>query len=86
MITHVAIMRGERIIQLPKPKRHHHLLEKLIKVYKQSSSIGWIQGFMNSEGNFLDRKEAYIHAIMCGQLKAKDRLSGSKILTSEDLW
>ena len=31
---------------------------------------GVIQGFMNHKGEFLDRLEAYKHAIECGQINA----------------
>lgn len=39
-------------------------------------------GFVDDEGNFLDREHALVVALECGQVKG---LIGS-VLTSEDLW
>jgi len=44
---------------------------------------GEIQGFLDDEGNFLDRKEAMIHARACGQV---DKTTCPNDLFSEDLW
>lgn len=50
------------------------------------------QGFINHNGTFLDRREAYEHAKACGQLAAKiiyereNGCVGGKQLISEDLW
>lgn len=50
------------------------------------------QGFIDHQGNFLTRKEAFEHAKMCGQLADKiiyDREHGgcgNLNLISEDLW
>ena len=32
-----------------------------------------VQGFINHKGEFLDREEAYIHALECGQINAHDK-------------
>lgn len=68
-------------------------------VFKQLKGLGFIpmngykeieQGFIDNYGNFLTRKEAYEHAVTCGQLCAnilhKHTKSGNKELMSEDLW
>ena len=48
------------------------------------------QGFINHKGEFLDRKEAYIHALECGQLSATTReckrTNRETELYSEDLY
>ena len=49
-----------------------------------------VQGFINHKGEFLDRKEAFRHALMCGQLSAttlefKEEHKEDK-LYSEDLY
>lgn len=50
------------------------------------------QGFIDNKNNFLDRKQAYLHAKACGQLPARivhDREMNSSSdweLFSEDLW
>lgn len=41
------------------------------------------QGFIDNNNNFLTRKEAYLHALECGQLHLT---RSSKELFSEDLW
>jgi hypothetical protein len=54
-------------------------------------------GFVDAEGNFLDRREAYKHALICNQIKPKkdndlkfckeyNLLPTDHILTSEDLY
>ena len=42
------------------------------------------QGFIDDRNNFLTRREAYIHAIKCGQIEFSVIHSGE--LYSEDLW
>lgn len=48
------------------------------------------QGFINHNGEFLDRKEAFLHALNCGQLSASTRWykdnDNQKELYSEDLY
>ena len=48
------------------------------------------QGFIDHNGKFLDRKEAYIHALECGQLSATTReckrTNRENGLYSEDLY
>ena len=50
-----------------------------------------IQGFINHKGEFLNREEAYIHALECGQINAHDKQfreerNWSNELYSEDLY
>ena len=51
---------------------------------------GAVQGFIDHNGNFLTREEAYEHALLCGQLSAELRniksVRGDKELYSEDLY
>lgn len=48
------------------------------------------QGFITDGNKFLDRKEAYTHAKMCGQLSSRvvniHICAHDPELTSEDLW
>lgn len=47
------------------------------------------EGFMTSQGGFLDRKEAYAHALQCGQLPAEIRYQKGSVgaeLYSEDIY
>lgn len=49
-----------------------------------------IEGFLNHKGEFLDRSDAYDHALMCGQLSDTTLTSKQerreRILYSEDLY
>lgn len=47
------------------------------------------EGFMTSRGEFLDRKEAWEHAVTCGQLPAEIRCRRGSVgceLYSEDIY
>lgn len=72
-------------------------------VYKQLKSMGFRpddfeeleQGFVTHKNEFLNRREAYLHAVDCGQLCEKLRIEKNAIaeeydripqLISEDLW
>lgn len=84
MITHVAIWRNDTIYALPKPNRHHHVFILM----DEGPFIQEIQGFLDDQDNFLDRREAYIHAKNSGQI-ARDpnplNYQGNGLF-SEDLW
>jgi hypothetical protein len=41
-----------------------------------------VQGFINDRLQFLDRSQAYVEAVVCGQCEDK----GYPFLLSEDLW
>ena len=49
-----------------------------------------VDGFINHKGEFLDRAEAYEHAMTCGQLSAETRhvkqQRREQVLYSEDLY
>lgn len=61
-------------------------------IFKQLEALGFEphkgykeieQGFLTNSGRFLSRKEAYVAALKCGQLKnSKEK----EELFSEDLW
>jgi hypothetical protein len=57
------------------PCRRHGDGFKIIKDLVQSRTAfkEIAQGFIDDKGNFLDRKEALIHAIKCGQLSQTHR-------------
>lgn len=68
---------------MPRPNRHHNILNYAYIQY--GLKVGEIQGFLTSDGNFLNRKEAASHAIECGQVQKQGmKLEGT--LISEDLW
>ena len=85
MITIVgaAIRYKELIITLPKPNRHHHILQLMFNLGIKGG--GEFQGFITSEGKYIDRKEAITIAMEAGQCKnGKPELG--YMLFSEDLW
>ena len=41
------------------------------------------QGFLNEHDNFMDRREAFVEAVRCGQIQSEGQC---KELYSEDLW
>ena len=81
-IVAVAILYQNRIYSLPRPNRHHHLIQALrrsgfpINVVKD-------QGFITSAGRYVDRIEGRKLAIQSGQLETTIL---PRMLLSEDLW
>lgn len=66
---------------------------KLLKDLRYIPRIGYKelgQGFINHEGEFLNRQEAFSHALDCGQLSATTReckrVNRETELYSEDLY
>ena len=87
-ITHVAIVYDNKTYSLPKPNRHHNVVRMIF----QDNGIGVkgpdTQGFLDSSGKFLNRRDAMVLATSTGQL---NRLPGDHVyqgpdLYSEDLW
>lgn len=84
MITHVAIWRNNTIYALPKPNRHHNVFQLIDDTsYKME-----IQGFLDDQDNFLDRRTAYKIATTEGQIARNPdpKLYQGDELFSEDLW
>ena len=82
MIRCVALAIGPMIISLPKPARHDQIYKRLSKDLNAIYTGKAEAGFLNDHGDFLSRKEAYHHAVECGQIKAGE----TDCLISEDLW
>ena len=75
------------------PCRRHGDGFKLIKDFGYAPKIKYTeiaQGFIDQDGNFFDRKEAFAHALICGQLSTTTRWykddNNQKNLYSEDLY
>lgn len=71
--------------------RHGDCLQVISELYGADwLGCSKIQGFINHKGEFLDRKEALVHALECGQLSATNRwyITDHNIdeLYSEDLY
>ena len=84
MITHVAIKFEGKIWSLSRPNRHHHIVHQIYVETGVEPDNG-VQGFLDHDGAFLDRKQALIHATECDQLLA-GRSVWAEELCSENLW
>lgn len=80
-ITHVAIKYNGMIYSKRAPARHHDVIRAMGGIYGPDT-----QGFLDSKGRFLDRREAYKLAEANGQLKREPGGYGGELLYSEDLW
>ncbi len=81
MITHVAIIFQGKLYSLPRPNRHHHVIRMIWEQTGQPVDNDE-QGFLDEYGNFLNRKQALIHAVSCGQFLGRN----FELLFSEDIW
>ena len=57
------------IISLPKPHRHHNILNSLFDIFPEYKKFQPEQGFLTDEGLFLDRKTAKEVAIHFKQIE-----------------
>ncbi len=83
-ITHVAInyRNTGRIFSLPKPYRHHDLIQ-VIASLGEPTPVNGTQGFLLGSGEFVMRKAAARIAVSSGQCR---ELQAPPSLFSEDLW
>lgn len=79
----VAIRKEDRVWSLPKPKRHYHIIammnEEGVKPHDAE------QGFLLTDGTFVDREEARKIALEYGQISDL-KTYNKRDLFSEDLW
>ncbi|MEO5366974.1 MAG: hypothetical protein H7831_11640 [Magnetococcus sp. WYHC-3] len=81
-IEKAAILLDGVIHTIEKPARHFSIIQKLVgKGYEKP--IQGNQGFVTSEGRFVDRVEGAKIAVKSGQIK---KLKWPPKLYSEDLW
>lgn len=97
MIIAAAIKIGDVVTFIPAPARHHDVLRGLKDNFKGRTDQGYLcetQGFLTSSGLFLNRSEAYEHALACGQglprrkailAEGYQAYNGTELF-SEDLW
>lgn len=85
MIVAAAIKIGDIICSMPPPNRHHNIIHSLSGQFSLIRVFGK-QGFVDHEGTFKTRKEAYKEAVRCGQIKDGDGYNKNTGLFSEDLW
>lgn len=83
-ITAAAVLHGAAI-SLPPPARHHTILQTMdLQMHIDTTTVlPTAQGFVTSEGRFVNRVEAYYIAWSAGQLKEPKQ---TPTLYSEDLW
>jgi len=74
-------------------RRHGEIMAQLIAFGLTPADKGvryfeLCQGFISHRGEFLDRKQAYVHAVDCGQVGKQYVLDygEQETLFSEDLW
>jgi hypothetical protein len=82
-ITHVAIKYANKVFSLPRPNRHHDVIRMIGGIYGED-----IQGFLDANGVFLTRKQAFYIAKASGQLNRNPdpkHYQGDELF-SEDLW
>lgn len=90
IITHVAMLYDNIVWSLPEPYRHHHVLHAVHKkkeaegalVEYQNAPV--VQGFLTSEGMFVDRYDAYQMFTEYGQQEYDIDREGQ--LYSENCW
>lgn len=82
-ITHSAVIHNGVTFSLPAPYRHHHVLVVIYKEHGESTYNE--QGFLDNEGKFLTREEAFVIAKAAGQIKDITATCGDR-LYSEDIW
>lgn len=85
-ITHVAIKYDGKVHSLPEPNRHHNV----IRMIAEENGVGIkgpdVQGFLDSHGRFLNRREAMRLAAASGQINRGEGGYQGPELFSEDLW
>jgi hypothetical protein len=92
MIIGVAVKQGCVFICLPKPNRHHDCINYAVEVLGLKPPIGAYfdgQGFYTEEGHFLNRIQAYKHALENNQITNRQKTGNGyngDSLFSEDLW
>lgn len=84
---------------VPPPGRHHNVIgglwyqfygtdDVMVNPRKGHSYTGEVQGFLTDKGEFLNRREAFLHVKACGQRMIREMGKGYQgdELFSEDLW
>ena len=81
-ITRVAIQYNHTVYSLPQPNRHHDVIRLIGGINGPD-----VQGFIDTYGNFLNRRQAFKVALAANQIKPRgpNDYSGDQLF-SEDLW
>jgi hypothetical protein len=84
-ITHVAIRFAGKTWSLPRPFRHHDVIQTICRLdpdVECVDSLGEDQGFLDASGRYLTRPQAEMSAYLNAQIKG----TVHGVLTSENLW
>jgi len=82
-IVAAACRRGDLVLSLPPPARHHTIMHALDAQMIDPMVYPDDQGFLTSEGAFVGRRDAARIAVAAGQVAAP---KWGPDLFSEDLW
>lgn len=85
-ITHVAIQYAGRVWSLPAPNRHHNVIRHIAEQTGDGIRGPDVQGFLDGNGRFLRRAQAYTLARRSGQFQRTPGGYQGTDLYSEDLW
>lgn len=72
-----------KVFTIPRPGRHHDVIRLMVQAGCPKPITG-TQGFLASDGKFVEREPAKVIAQQAGQLLP--RASNSTELFSEDMW
>lgn len=83
----VAIRFQGKIYSLPKPNRHHNVIRLIAETTGVSyvDSRGEDQGFLDEDGNYLNRKQALLSAKINNQILDESKIVANQLF-SENLW
>lgn len=86
IVKEAAIRLNGMVHSVPRPGRHHTIIDMLVLEKGFPPPIAGEQGFVLSDGKFVNRKKALKIALESGQLKLEDCHAPATGLFSEDLW
>lgn len=84
-VVAAAIKQGAMICSVPRPGRHHDVIREMAKA-GIPIPINGEQGFLTSDGLFVNRRLGLDIALVEEQLIQKTGGVGSELLFSEDVW
>jgi len=92
-ITHVALRWKGQVWSLPRPYRHHHIIQVIESLTTPADRAKGIdcsegrgdQGFLDETGKYLDRKSALKVALETNQVLDRNDIRAGRLF-SEDLW
>jgi hypothetical protein len=83
-VVAAAIKEDGTVFALPAPARHHDIIHFMVHKYQVAPPVRGKQGFLLSDGSFVDRVVAKVYADCHGQILTG--MGQRRELFSEDLW